>query len=122
MKDYNDIIIGTTSMISISMCIVVILFVAMAIKHKQYSVRNIFKDALIFTGILFTLQSVAFQLFFIQHMEAKNFHELEISILTIYNGFFRMVGISFIFIWLIFFKVIGSVGESIDHLINKQTV
>lgn len=106
-------------MLTIALCIMVIFFIVLMIRdNKHINARDVYKHWILFTGITFTLATVIFQLFGARFFLANGFDELQLKLILIYNSFMRMVGVSFIFVWVIFFFVFDIAGK-IDRWIES---
>lgn len=116
----QDVIFGTTQMLSIVMCIMVIFFLAMLIKEQhKFDIKLVYKHWVLFTGITFTFGSLLFDVFGLQFFKGNGFNEMDLKLLSIYNGFVRMLGVGFVMSWVLFFLVFD-MSAKLDSFIDKK--
>lgn len=116
-----DLIIGTTHMLTIALCIMTLVYVAIMIKEqKKFSARTIFTHWVLFTGVSFIIFSIISSFMLFPFLRTYKVDEFTIDLLRIYNGFMRGIGVAFIFTWFLFFQAIDSFGYWIDTLITRK--
>ncbi len=116
-----EIIIGTTHMLTIVLCIMTLVYIAIMIKEqKRFSARTIFTHWVLFTGVSFVIFSIITSLLLFPFLRAYKVDEFTIGLLRIYNSFMRGIGVSFIFTWFLFFHAIDSFGFWIDRLLTRK--
>lgn len=120
----KDVIFGTTMMVSISMCIMVIVFLIIFIKgQKKINGRNMYKDWILFNGLTFIVGSILADLILIPILRGHGVDDLSVRVVHIYNNFIRIIGIGSIFSWVLFFLVFdisGWIDEKLENLSTRK--
>lgn len=120
----KDVIFGTTMMLSIAMCIMVIVFLVIFIKgQKKIDGRSMYKDWILFNGLTFIVGSILADLILIPLIRSQGVDDLSIRVVHIYNNFIRIIGIGSIFSWALFFLVFdvsGWLDEKLENFSNRK--
>lgn len=118
----KDVLFGTTMMVSIAMCIMVIVFLVIFIKgQKKINGRKMYKDWILFNGLTFIVGSILADLILIPLLRSQGVDDISIKVVHIYNNFIRIIGIGSIFSWALFFLVFDVSGWIDEKLENFST-
>lgn len=119
MDEVRTVLIGTTSMVAISMCVMVVFFIGISIRQqKKFDTKRIYKHWVLFTGTSFLLLSLLFDLFGVRVLKSDGFNDYQIGLLIIYSNFVRIIGVGFIFSWTLFFLVFD-ISDKVDMWLDK---
>lgn len=118
----QHIILGTTDMLSIAMCLLVIVFLVLFIKnHYAKTAGKVYKDWILFSGLCLVVTSIVFHYVAIPLINDGGFSVDQMALLNIYNRFIRMLGIFFILIWIVVFEVF-IMADKIDQWYNRRKI
>lgn len=123
MKKLNhEILLGTTDMLSIAMCFLIIVFLILFIRgHSAKAAGKVYKDWILFSGLCLVVTSLVFHYVGIPLIISSGFSEGEITLLNIYNRFIRMLGIFFILIWAVVFEIFV-MADKIDQWYDRRKI
>ena len=123
MKSVNqNILLGTTDMLSIAMCFLIIVFLVLFMKnHSVKTAGKVYKDWILFSGLCLVVTSIVFHYVAIPLITDGGFSADQVILLNIYNRFIRMLGIFFILIWVVVFEVFV-MADKIDQWYNRRKI
>jgi predicted membrane channel-forming protein YqfA (hemolysin III family) len=113
------LILGTTTMLSIALSIVVIVFISQLMRKTRVDAGKVYKDWVIFTGIALTVTSVFYSIFGEPYLKQLGFMPEQIQLLAIYNSFVKFVGVTFILTWAAILEAF-EIGERIYRLAKRK--
>ncbi len=117
-QTFIDLLLGTTSMLTFAMSVMVIALLFMVMRNNRGYARKVYKDWILFTGTSMTVTSLIFQAFGVPYLNSYGFISSQIDLLLIYNNFIRFIGASFVFTWVAIFEVF-SIQEQIKQWFKK---
>lgn len=121
-KVSHEILLGTTDMLSIAMCFLIIVFLILFIKsHKPQTAGKVYKDWILFSGLCLIVTSLVFHYVAIPIICNGGFSDDQVSLLNIYNRFIRMLGIFFVLIWVVVFEFFV-MADKIDEWYNRRKI